>query len=285
MDNPLASPAKARQAAIQAKDWAYVNSWLSRQYAPNPVPKFERNEDTLRTLLALAAANDAADEEAALLHYTREQTIEGFKAREMAEEKQKVELLDEVEHYLDDNGARDLEDLAETATVLGALGTRTRDVSQSIIELTKEEFEIQEQMRQIEGLRSYLKSELVALRAQLDELNSNSVFATPANLPALTAEWTRSTKLLGAKVNEYRERTAAFSRTRNTELTLDDVVSEEEELRLMMDSIKSLETRITMFHDLPKEINSARAKYRELEAELEQLTLQRDSMFEDLVER
>lgn len=66
--DPLLSPAKARQAAIQAKDWAYVNSWLSRQYAPKPIPSFERNENTLRTLLALAVANDAADEEATLLH-------------------------------------------------------------------------------------------------------------------------------------------------------------------------------------------------------------------------
>ncbi|KAL4920313.1 hypothetical protein BDW62DRAFT_177205 [Aspergillus aurantiobrunneus] len=285
MDSPLASPTKARQAAIQAKDWAYVNSWLSRQYAPNPIPKFERNEDTLRTLLALAAANEAADEEAAMLHHAREQTIGGFNAREGTEEKQKVELLDEVEHCLDEAGTRDLEDLAETAAVLGALGTRTRDMGQSIIELTKEEFETQEQMRRVEALHHYLERELVTLREQVEELKSNPAFETPANLPAFTSEWTRSTKLLSAKVSEYQDRSTALERNSNKGATLEKVMLEEEEVSRMTESVKSLEARIKTFHELPKDIAGARAKYQDLEAELNQLTQERDSMFEHLVGR
>ncbi|KAI9372048.1 hypothetical protein BJX61DRAFT_534259 [Aspergillus egyptiacus] len=285
MDGLLASPAKARQAAIQAKDWAYVNSWLSRQYAPNPVPKFERNEDTLRTLLALAAANEAADEEAALLHRAREQTVEGFKSREKMEEKEKVEFLDAVEHYLDDNGARELDDLAETVAVLGALGTSTKDVGQSIIELTREEFETQEQMRRVESLHGYLERELHSLREQLEELNSNPAFETPANLPALTAEWTRGTKMLSAKVSEYQDRTAAMERNSSKRVTLEKVILEEEQVSRMIESVRSLEAKIQMFHNLPRDIGSARAAYRDLEEELNRLTQQRDSMFEGLVGR
>ncbi|CEN59609.1 hypothetical protein ASPCAL02054 [Aspergillus calidoustus] len=284
MDSPLASPTKARQAAIQAKDWAYVNSWLTRQYAPKPVPRFERNEDTLRTLLTLAAANEAADEEAELLHNARQETIEGFKAREKTEEKHKVDLLNEVEHYLNDKGMRDLEDLAETAAVLGGLGARTKDVRQLIIELTREEFEMQEQMKRVETMHGYLKKELAALHEQLEELKSNPAFETPANLPALTAEWTRSTKLLNAKVGEYQDRAAALQRSRNKGPTLEDVVSEEAQVSSMLESVKSLEARIQMFHDLPKDLRGARAKYRELEAELNQVIQQRDSMLEHLVE-
>ncbi|KAL4993390.1 hypothetical protein BDV10DRAFT_179304 [Aspergillus recurvatus] len=285
MDSPLASPAKARQAAIQAKDWAYVNSWLSRRYAPNPVPKFEKNEDTLRTLLALAAANEAADEEAAMLHHAREQTIEGFKAREKTEVKQKVELLDMVEHCLDETGVRDLEDLSETVAVLGALGTSTKDVGQSIVELTKEEFETREQMQRVEMLHNYLTRELVTLREQLEEFKSNPAFEMPANLPALTAEWTRGTKLLSAKVSEYKDRSAALERNSNKGATLEEVMLEEEEVGRMMDSVKSLEARIETFHNLPKDITSARAEYRELEAELNRLIQARDSMFENLADR
>ncbi|KAL4811128.1 hypothetical protein BDV18DRAFT_5724 [Aspergillus unguis] len=283
MDSPLASPAKARQAAIQAKDWAYVNSWLSRQYAPKPIPKFERNDDTLRTLLSLAAANEAADEEAAMLHQVRKQTIEGFKAREEREEPQKVEILDEIEHCLDEPGTQDLDDLAESVAVLGALGTRTSDVSQSIIELTKEEFETQEQMRRIAGLHDYLTRELTSLREQLDELKSDPAYETSANLPALTSEWTRSTKLLSAKVSEYLDRTAALERSSNKGTTLEKVILEEEEVSRMLESVKSVETKTRTFHDLPKDITAARARYRELEGELNQLTKERDSMFENLV--
>lgn len=72
------SPSVARAAASTAKDWAYVDAWLRRQYshlrqqdntssskqttATSP-PTFERNPETLEALLALVAANEEADEE------------------------------------------------------------------------------------------------------------------------------------------------------------------------------------------------------------------------------
>ncbi|RAL03763.1 uncharacterized protein BO80DRAFT_500077 [Aspergillus ibericus CBS 121593] len=285
MDSPLVSPAKARQAAIQAKDWAYVNSWLSRQYAPNPVPSFERNEDTLRTLLALAAANDTADEEATVLHQAREQAVESFKVREEGEEKQKAEILDEVEHSLDDNGRRSLEDLAETTAVLGALGTETKDLGQSIINLTIEEFSIKDQMSKVQALHDYLERELATLREQLHDLKTNEAFETPANLPALTAEWTRETKLLTAKVGEYQDRIASLQRTKTKGPTLEEVIAEEEGVTRVLESTRTLEKRVKAFHDLPKDIPGARVQYKELEQELDKLTRQRDAMFEILVDK
>ena len=76
------SPSVARAAASTAKDWSYVDDWLRRKYAASSssasggtkattakraswttVPQFERNPETLKALLALAAANEAADEE------------------------------------------------------------------------------------------------------------------------------------------------------------------------------------------------------------------------------
>ncbi|PYI11541.1 hypothetical protein BO78DRAFT_392933 [Aspergillus sclerotiicarbonarius CBS 121057] len=285
MDSPLISPAKMRQAAIQAKDWAYANAWLNRQYAPNPVPSFERNEDTLRTLLSLAAANDTADEEATVLHQAREQAVESFKVREEGEEKQKAEILDEVEHSLDDNGRRNLEDLAETTAVLGALGTETKDLGQSIINLTVEEFSVKDQMSKVQALHDYLERELATLREQLHDLKTNEAFETPANLPALTAEWTRETKLLNAKVGEYQDRIASLQRTKAKGPTLEEVMAEEEGVARMLESTKTLEIRVKVFHDLPKDIPGARVQYKELEQELDRLTRQRDTMFEKLVDR
>ncbi|PYH70732.1 uncharacterized protein BO88DRAFT_413740 [Aspergillus vadensis CBS 113365] len=285
MDSPLLSPAKARQAAIQAKDWAYVNAWLSRQYAPNPVPSFERNEDTLRTLLALAAANDAADEEATILHQAREQAVESFKAREESEVKQKVEILDEVEHSLDDNGRRTLDDLAEATVVLGALGTSTSDLGQSIIDLTVEEFNAQQQMSKVQALHDYLGRELATLREQLLDLKTNEVYETPANLPALTAEWTRETKLLSAKAGEYQDRIASLQRNRSKGPTLEEVIAEEHSVIRMLESTKTLVERVKKLHDLPSDIPGARAQYKELEQELDRLTQQRNIMSEKLAEK
>ncbi|KAI9038178.1 uncharacterized protein KD926_011220 [Aspergillus affinis] len=283
MDSPLVSPAKARQAAIQAKDWAYVNSWLSRQYAPKPVPSFERNEDTLRTLLALAAANDTADEEAALIHHAREQTVQGFKRREDAEDKQKREILDEVELSLDDHGAQSLDDLAESAVALGTLSTETKDLGQSIMQLTREEFSIQEQLSKVETLHNYLERELENLREQLEDLKSNKAYEIHPDLPALTTEWSRSTKMLNAKVAEYNDRIGSLERTRNKGPTLDQVADEEKDVTKLMQTVQTLEAKAQAFHDLPKDIQGARLKYKELERELDGLIQRRDSMFENLV--
>lgn len=278
MDSPLLSPAKARQAAIQAKDWAYVNSWLSRQYAPNPVPSFERNEDTLRTLLSLAAANDTADEEATMLHHAREQVVQGFKAGEETEENQKREILDELELCLNDSGRQALDDLAESAAALGALSIETAPLGQAVIDLTKEEFSVHEQLIKVDMLHDYLKRELEALREQLEDLESNPAYEVPANLPALTAEWMRGTKMLTAKVAEYHDKIAALERNKSKGPTLEELQAEEEEVVKLSHTVKRLEYRLQLFQHLPTDIQGAWAKYRELERELNQLTLRRDSM-------
>ncbi|PYI30226.1 hypothetical protein BP00DRAFT_398922 [Aspergillus indologenus CBS 114.80] len=278
MDSPLFSPAKARQAAIEAKDWAYVNAWLSRQYAPNPIPKFERNEDTLRTLLALAAANDTADEEAMVVHEAREQAVQAFKSQEQSEETKKIEILDEIELSLDESGRQSLDDLAETTAVLGALSTDAVDLGQSIIDLTTEEFSVQEQMSKVEALQNYLERELATLRAQLDDLQNNEAFQTPADLPALTAEWTRNTKSLSTKASEYRDKISSLSRNRGKEPRLDDVMAKEADVIKLLETVQNLETRITVLHELPEDVPGARTKCKELERVLQRLVRERDTI-------
>lgn len=291
MDSPLVSPAKARQAAIQAKDWAYVNSWLGRQYAPKPVPQFERNADTLHVLLTLAAANDAADEEATLQHRAREEVVDAFRAQEEADKKdpheqQKNDLLDEVELCLDDKGQRDLDDLADSATVLGnTLDPAREDVGQSIAELTAEEFEAQTQLAKVETLHKYLERELARLRQELDELRTDSAYEAPPNIQRKTMDWARGTKMLTTKVGEYQDRIASLERNQPQGPTIDEVMVEEEGVISLRETIKALEGRVRAFHDLPKDVPGARARYKQLERELGQLMRQRDLMFGSLVER
>ncbi|KAJ5374806.1 hypothetical protein N7517_006812 [Penicillium concentricum] len=284
MDSPLVSPAKARQAAIQAKDWAYVNSWLNRQYAPIPVPKFERNEDTLRVLLTLAAANDAADEEAALQQRAREEAVQAYKIREEFErndphEQQKSQLLDEVEMCLDDTGRRDLEDLADSAAALGnTLNPSPGDLGQSIVELTVEEFEAQEQIAKVDTLHRYLQLELARLQAELEELKTDLAYETPSDIQSLTSEWTRGTKTLAIKVGEYQDRIATLERVHPRGPTIEELMAEEENVIRMRETVKALQGRVRAYHDLPKNTPGARTKYKELERELGQLKRQRDSM-------
>lgn len=290
-DSPLASPTKARQAAIQAKDWAYINSWLTRKYAPKPVPQFERNEDTLRVLLTLAAANDAADEETNIHHRAQEEAIHAFKVQEEAErkdphERQKNEILDEVEMCLDDKGRRDLDDLAESAVVMGnTLNPEPEDLSQSIVELTAEDFDAQDQIAKVETLRLYLQKELSRLQADLEELKSNEAYAMPQDIQAQTSEWIRGTKTLSKKVGEYHDRIASLERNQPSGPTIQQLMVDEESLIRLRETVKSLEGRVRAFHNLPTNIPGARARYKELERELGQLSRQRDSLFGSLVRR
>ncbi len=69
------SPSKAKQQRAQAQDWAHVETWLSHKYRGRSIPPFERNEATLSALLALAAANERADEEAELLRRVQEEAL------------------------------------------------------------------------------------------------------------------------------------------------------------------------------------------------------------------
>ncbi|KAJ5809821.1 uncharacterized protein N7503_002039 [Penicillium pulvis] len=290
-DSPLASPTKARQAAIQAKDWAYINSWLTRKYTPKPVPQFERNEDTLRVLLTLAAANDAADEETNIRDRAQEEAIQAFKVQEEAErkdphERQKNEILDEVEMCLDDKGRRDLDDLAESAVVMGnTLNPEPEDLSQSIVELTAEDFEAQDQIAKVEMLRLYLQKELSRLQADLEELKSDEAYAMPQDVQAQTSEWIRGTKMLTTKVGEYHDRIASLERNQPAGPTIEQLMLDEENVVRLQDIVKSLEARVRAFHDLPTDIPGARARYKELERELSQLNRQRDMLFGTLVGR
>ncbi|CAG7934644.1 unnamed protein product [Penicillium olsonii] len=288
MDSPLISPAKARQAAIQTKDWAYVNTWLNRQYAPKPVPAFERNDDTLRVLLALAAANETADEEVSLQQQAREEALQAYKSREEFQrkdphEQQKAQILDEVEMCLDDRGRRDLNDLAESAAALGnTLNPNLGDLGQSIVELTVEEFEAQQQIAKVDTLHRYLQQELSRLQAEFDELRSNVAYETPANTQKLTSEWTRGTKTLAIKVVEYQDRIASLEKVQSQGPNIEELVAEEEKVIKMREMVRSLQGRVRAFRELPKNIPAARAKCKDLENELGRLTQQRDSMLGSL---
>lgn len=75
LSDALFSPSKARQQQAQAKDWIFVDSWLSKKYHPKPVPSFERNEETLQALMTLVAFNERADEEQALVEKVERQAL------------------------------------------------------------------------------------------------------------------------------------------------------------------------------------------------------------------
>lgn len=285
-DSPVLSPSKARQAASQARDWAYVTSWLKRKYSPNAVPPFERNEDTLKVLLNLAAANEAADEEEALLHRARLETIELLGGGEKSGADPRVGLVDGIEASLDHKGTLLLEDLAETTVALGALNPDVAELGYGITDLTREEFDFADQLRRVENLQNYLDQELESLGSQLDELYDETLYETPEDLPSKTDERLRRTKLLSTKVNDYHDRLAALKRTSETKgPRIGELVSEEGSVVNLKETVKALETRLRMFQGLPPNVRKANLEHERMSREHRDLLQKRDYMFDDMVDR
>jgi len=77
------SPSKAKQQRAQAQDWQHVDAWLASKYQGRSVPLFERNEETLKSLLALVAANEKADEERDLLWNVQKESLSELQAQKV----------------------------------------------------------------------------------------------------------------------------------------------------------------------------------------------------------
>jgi HAUS augmin-like complex subunit 1 len=126
LPNALFSPSKAAAQRAQAQDWHAVDAWLSARYQGRSIPQFERGEDTLRALLALAAANERADDERDLLWAAQKEAAAELSAakerRERAEDgraqAQRVALVAGLERGLSRDGRACLDAMAAAAAAL-----------------------------------------------------------------------------------------------------------------------------------------------------------------------
>lgn len=285
MDSPLISPSKARRDAVQAKDWSYVSNWLAKKYAPQPVPRFERNHDVLRELLALVAANDASDGEVELLHRARTGELEQYEAaQDHAADDPIRDLLAEVEESLDQKGTDALRDLAETCVALGTLDTDPVTLEKRTVDLATEEFDRAEELRKVGDLQAYLERETASLKAEMQALQDSREEGVTEHLQQQTTQWNRDTKQIGMKLAEYKERIAALERVKVVGPSIEDVKFEEQEAQALQARIKGLERQLNDYHGLPPDLEASKEEYQRSQRELQTLTRRRDELWERLVQ-
>lgn len=288
VDPSVSFPSRARQATSDSGNWAYVTSWLHRKYGPNKVPSFERNEDTLKALLDLAAANYAADEQEDLLHRSRQEVVQHLRTKEehASSSDPGPGLISGIEASIDRKDSTVLEDLAETSVALGALNPDVTDMACRIADLTREEFDIAEKMRMLSTLQTYLDRELESVGSRLDELNDEGLYEAPADLPARTDEWLRDTKALDAKITEYRNRLAAAENAGELKgPRIKDLTIEEEGIVALRETVKALEDKVKAFHGLPPKLQEAEQEYVRLAKEYRSLLQKRDRLFGNTANR
>jgi len=277
----LFSPSKAAEQRALAKEWQQVDAWLSAKYQGRSVPQFERNEDTLKALVALSASNEKADEERDLLWAVQKEALAEMK--QAAE--QNGSIISALQDGLDAHGREALEALADVATRLDSKDTGTLALADGICDKTQISQMLAQQLLQLTQLHNNLEHNLSSLRGQLQELRAPA-FQAPLSLQRQTLEWTRNTKQLRTKIAEYTDRLAVIqaSQTDTTAADVHNLVEREEELTALEDKLGLLSAQVKAYQGLPKDKDAAIDEIRTVETQVVELQRKLDSIFEGLVE-
>lgn len=285
---PLISPTKARQDAAEAQSWAYVSSWLTKKYAPQAVPRFERNPETLAALLDLAAANVAADKEAQLVQRAEEAELRRYQEAERGRRRGggsiSTEILDALEGALDERGRHALNGLAEASLLLGVPSADFVAMGERIIALSQEKFEHEAHLTKIADLLSRLEAEIAMAERSTREMHSKVDEATEEGIQQRTLQLKRETKQFTAKAAEYAERATALEKYKITCPGIDTVKQQEETVKQTQARIRALKKKIAGYHNLPPDLEAARAEFQRAQAELDDVKRERDKVFENMVE-
>jgi HAUS augmin-like complex subunit 1 len=157
-----------------------------------------------------------------------------------------------------------------------------------LVNLSRSESDIAQQLARVEMLHQRLKSEHALAQELLDKLHGEAFQPTPG-LVEKTVDWGRGGKQAGLKRSEYRERSARLEHEargkRGKEMGLKELKVEERELRDLEARVRGLEGRVRGFEGLPPDKEMALLEVERMRRELEELVRKRDGMFEGLVER
>ncbi|KAI0893203.1 hypothetical protein F4806DRAFT_213209 [Annulohypoxylon nitens] len=302
------SPSVARAAASTAKDWSYVDSWLRSKYANSSTnrgrpPTFERNPETLKILLALAAANEAADEDREKLARLEEEALTEVHAseRELEARRQKAEqqpsdvidgelltadLLAAIESNLSREGTAALDAMSNMAVDLGVAYPTPEALGAKYVELQGRALELEDSVERVNLLQRYLDREAAQADAFLEELRHGDAYQPAPDLAKQNLELQRKIKNITNKLPELKQQVVALEKSVGLpSLTVENVKEDEEAYLELLTKKKDLDVQVKAFAGLPPDIEAARAELEALRAELRDATDERDTNFERLVER
>ncbi|KAH0609540.1 uncharacterized protein H6S33_013026 [Morchella sextelata] len=280
------SPAKifsptATRHSQSSKDWTYADQWLRTRYHPRPVPPFERTPDTLKALLALAAANEAADDERALAKKVKEHTLEALQKRDADSAGESENVLAAVEEHLTAEGVRALNSLALLAVAVGAERVERTELATRLITLSKHEHALSQQSLHLRALHSRLETDLATLNGAIARLAHGGEYVVPAELAGQVGEWGRATRHLAGKVDDYRERLR--DEGERAGVTVEELIEKEREVLALKERVLDLEARVKGFQGLPPERDLARVEVERVERELAGLEARREALYDNMV--
>ncbi|KAI5854096.1 hypothetical protein GGS23DRAFT_608328 [Durotheca rogersii] len=336
------SPSVARAAASTAKDWTYVNNWLVSKYysiggndntesegdkdgsdpsslpsssAPanfssartgRKLPPFERNPDTLKVLLALAAVNEAADEDCDRLAHLEEAALDAIRRRQSTQPPLQSEvevakgavtqpdgaafaedLLAAIQENLSREGCAALDAMAGVAVELDVAYPESTTLGVALASLRGRALELEDATARLDLLlRPHLDRETAATVAFLADLERGDTYQPAPDLAKQNLELQRRVRAGTGDLSELQKRVLTLERTVGIPpVTVGDVRADEDAYLALLARKKDLDAQVKAFAGLPPDIETARAELEALRAELRNATKQRDADFEKLVER
>jgi HAUS augmin-like complex subunit 1 len=283
------SPSVARVAASNARDWSYIDSWLSSKFAGRTVPSFERNTETLRLLLATASANEVIDEEHSLLSCAEVAALRELQNHGHGQQHQFGGLrkcfLTALENVLPRDGKVALESLANLVADNCRTSPEPHNQGAYVVQLERALLEVHRLKTRTEILQQHLERESTRMRNFNGSLQSDRYQLSP-DLPRHNLDLQRRIKTVSAQLPERCDLAAAQVSTISSNLHTVGQLSRDEDTYLdLLATKKQLELQLASFDGLHNDPDMARAELESLRDRLRGVTTRRDAVFEGLVER
>ncbi|OAA34567.1 hypothetical protein BBO_09134 [Beauveria brongniartii RCEF 3172] len=287
------SPSVARIAATEARDWSFVDCWIASQFPGRQPPPFERNADTLKTLLALISFKDTASEEARLLARIDRDALgllsqsrdSAATARPVTMAAVRDSLLNIIEQELSKEGSIALHSMSSMAVSAKVTLPEPEQLCAAILDTQSAIFETEQMTFRAEALERHIHSEIVRANSLLNTIHDD-ICNLPEGLGKRNLELQRTVKAMTAQSPEYERRIATLKASAaSSDLTVHGIIQEEQDYLALLEKRKLLEKRISIFRRLPSDPELARNELNAYRKELQGITSRRDAAFQGLVER
>ncbi|KAK0764578.1 hypothetical protein N5P37_002044 [Trichoderma harzianum] len=248
------SPSVARIAASTARDWSYVDAWLASKSPAwkNSLPSFERNQDTLKALLALVSLNEAADDQRRLLARVDATALQALSAHDKAEAGitangttlTKGHLLDAIEHSLPKDGVNALDVLTAVASEAATASADPDHLGSLMLRLQGTVYGAEQTAARVDAFDRQLQREAEAAEELLHTLQSES-YKPPSDLAKQNLDVQRRIKTVSAQLPDLHDRVTALGASIATPyMAIGDVIELEQRYQALLFHARDLSEQI-----------------------------------------
>ncbi|KAL6851982.1 hypothetical protein J3F83DRAFT_578306 [Trichoderma novae-zelandiae] len=245
------SPSVARIAASTARDWSYVDAWLASKSPAwkSSLPPFERNQDTLKALLALVSINEAADDQRRLLARVDATALQGLGAHDRAEANSgtaltKGHLLDAIEHSLPRDGASALNALTAVATEAATASPDPDHIGSLMLRLQGTIYGAEQTAARVDAFERHLRREAETAEELLHTLQGEC-YKPPSDLAKQNLDVQRRIKTVSAQLPDLHDRVMALGASVATpHPAIGDVIELEQRYQSLLFHVRELSEHI-----------------------------------------